>query len=956
MNKKQLIERFIICFILCIFSALESLGSTPYILHFNKKQYGEATSTWQIKAHLKGWITAANEKGLLFYDGYSWTKATINGSNQIRSTFIDTIKQRIYVGGVNEFGFLNITDNGKMKYNSLFKKKNSVKTEKLDNIWNIFKINEALYYIGDRKICIDSSQTRKYITAPGKITSASIIKGVLYIGTIKGLFMLSNNQFYRLHGTKFFKGFTIRAILSINQGTLICTTEGLYLYANQKIKPYLTHLSDYLKENKLFCAALSKELLAIGTIKKGVLIYNLRTKKKQIISEAQQLQNNTVLSLAWDKQRRLWAGLDRGIDCIKLNDRLTYLNTTPKSIGAGYCAAVQNKNIYLGTNRGLFYFRKRPNDYNQVYLNEVKPLNGQLWSIHKIGETLFCLHDNGVFTIKDEKIKRVGKTIGAWNMASLPNDSRHLIIALYRGLLLLEFIPHKGWKEVGMIEGAEGGYTSLVADTDSTLWLYQRREIVRVSLNKSKTKVIKEKHLPWYKSTDLNLHLSLIKNKLCIPSENGFYTYDKFLNQFVSYNEVNEIFGNKNKYLSISQKEGSIWALSKNKLSIHDSKQNETRNLYFNSPIAFTERREEMFFLNFQNILIPNEDGFSLFNVGKEKTSKSSYRKAKIRKMILSYPTDSVVYANIPFSKKASVKLSYRYNSTVFFWGVNDKDDRNVSYRFRLMGDERWEKWSHWINFETKDFSNLSEGKYTFEVYSNLDPTINSYSFIVLPPWYRTTLAYVLYSFSFLILLIIQVLWDRKRIALEREKTKKKGDLKLAEQQQIHEIEQSKKREKIKYLEHTQLKKELEHKRQEMTNLLISMAQKNEMLSLLKGELKQAMHAAKPGHMKELKQSLLIMNNQIEDNIKNEELLKRMEDEYDLLHNNFMKNLKSIHPDLNKNERLMCIYLNMELSTKEIAPLLNVSIRGAETIRYRLRKKMGIDKNSTLLEYIQSLT
>ena len=72
------------------------------------------------------------------------------------------------------------------------------------------------------------------------------------------------------------------------------------------------------------------------------------------------------------------------------------------------------------------------------------------------------------------------------------------------------------------------------------------------------------------------------------------------------------------------------------------------------------------------------------------------------------------------------------------------------------------------------------------------------------------------------------------------------------------------------------------------------------------------------------------------------------------MNHNFMKNLGQKHPDLSFNERMMCAYLKMNLSSKEIAPLLNISIRGVETIRYRLRKKFELDREINLIDYLNS--
>jgi DNA-binding CsgD family transcriptional regulator len=104
----------------------------------------------------------------------------------------------------------------------------------------------------------------------------------------------------------------------------------------------------------------------------------------------------------------------------------------------------------------------------------------------------------------------------------------------------------------------------------------------------------------------------------------------------------------------------------------------------------------------------------------------------------------------------------------------------------------------------------------------------------------------------------------------------------------------------------------------------------------------------------ESKRELLLINNSIESSMEGDELLKRFEEQFDLVNNNFMKRLSQKHPDLSANERLMCAYLKMNLSTKEMAPLPNISVRGVETMRYRIRKKFDLGRETNLIDYINS--
>ena len=82
---------------------------------------------------------------------------------------------------------------------------------------------------------------------------------------------------------------------------------------------------------------------------------------------------------------------------------------------------------------------------------------------------------------------------------------------------------------------------------------------------------------------------------------------------------------------------------------------------------------------------------------------------------------------------------------------------------------------------------------------------------------------------------------------------------------------------------------------------------------------------------------------------------KLFEEAFNNADKDFMKNLKSKHPNLTPNDLKLCAYLRLNLSSKEIAPLLNISHRSVEVKRYRLRKKMGLEHESGLTEYILEL-
>jgi DNA-binding CsgD family transcriptional regulator len=147
---------------------------------------------------------------------------------------------------------------------------------------------------------------------------------------------------------------------------------------------------------------------------------------------------------------------------------------------------------------------------------------------------------------------------------------------------------------------------------------------------------------------------------------------------------------------------------------------------------------------------------------------------------------------------------------------------------------------------------------------------------------------------------------------------------------------------------------EVKHKNQELANTAINLARKNEVLLEIKDDLTKVSDGMKSDDpdLSSLRRKILILNNKITENILEDNSLKKFEEHFDLVHNKFMENLTKKFPELTTNERKMCAFIKMDLSSKEIAPLLNISIRGVETLRYRLRKKIGLKQEEHLAMFL----
>jgi DNA-binding CsgD family transcriptional regulator len=77
---------------------------------------------------------------------------------------------------------------------------------------------------------------------------------------------------------------------------------------------------------------------------------------------------------------------------------------------------------------------------------------------------------------------------------------------------------------------------------------------------------------------------------------------------------------------------------------------------------------------------------------------------------------------------------------------------------------------------------------------------------------------------------------------------------------------------------------------------------------------------------------------------------------FDEINNDFLKKIKGLYPQLTSTDLKLCAYLQLNMSSKEIAQLMNISLRGVEISRYRLRKKLQLPTEKSFVEFFAELT
>ena len=156
------------------------------------------------------------------------------------------------------------------------------------------------------------------------------------------------------------------------------------------------------------------------------------------------------------------------------------------------------------------------------------------------------------------------------------------------------------------------------------------------------------------------------------------------------------------------------------------------------------------------------------------------------------------------------------------------------------------------------------------------------------------------------------------------------------------EIKQLESQQEIITLQNQKLESDMASKNRELAASTMNLIKKNEFLN----ELKKRLTSAK--NEDDIQKVISVINK----NIAEKDNWKLFKEAFDNADKDFLQSVKEAHPNLTSNDLKLCAYLRLNLSSKEIAPLLNISVRSVEIKRYRLRKKMNLDHDQGLVEYI----
>ncbi|MBL7808987.1 MAG: hypothetical protein JNN28_14305 [Saprospiraceae bacterium] len=927
---------------------------TPPIRNFPKKVYQAGTQNWDAVQDARGVLYFANNEGLLQYDGSRWRCFPVANRTVLRSVAID-ISGKIFTGAQSELGYFAPDAAGRLQYHSLLNLLPESERN-FEDVWDIVCVGEQVFFRTNHAVFV-YQKGELLMLKPGGALNALFTTpaGVVLQQNLTELLLWDGQRFNPWRQAPTLSS-ALTGFLPWQQDTLLFSSlkDGLFqLNANGLVAWSTPHDALFQKERIYSATMLWNGNLALGTSLGGLLVLDRNKRIFRHLSKKNGLQNNNILHTFSDRAGNLWLGLDSGIDCVVLPSAFTTVIPDADLQGTGYAAAVHSSSVYLGVSNGVYqapwnqYYA--PNQ--RPYFEKINATDGQVWQLSVAGGDLLLGHHEGAFQMKGRETQALTREPGAWIF--VPLSEQYLLGGHYTGLVLYQKSGGK-WVFDRKISGLNESCRFVVKEDASVVWVaHPYRGVYRVSWEQgfaAEPRVDYFNHVQGLPS-DLNNFVFSIAGKPVFATEQGLYRFNTSSQKFEEDADFSQILGKgfALRYLR-EDGQGNIWyvgdkevgLLQVNDWGVRKSVQKRVFPELFGKLVAGFEF---IYPVDAANVFFGAEQGF-LHLAAQSKGSPDTTLNVLISEVKAGNgQRDTLLYGG--WGPGAAV-LDADFSNLLFaFSAIRFEDPDLLEYRSRLVGINAG--WSDWSVGSTQNFTNLSPGKYRFEVQARMKngqlSNIASFAFRIRPPWYASTVALGCYALGVLGIFIGFIIRQQRKFESEKESLAEQHQQITAKQQQ--EVERS--QAAVSDILQEKLEAEIAFKNQELATATMHLVQKGELLQTIQENLHQIQEkSTNPAVKKEIQQVLNLLN--FDANLNDD--WEQFAFHFDRVHVDFLKRLREKHPELSSTDHKLCAYLRMNLSTKEIAPLMNISVRGVEASRYRLRKKLGLPNDANLAEII----
>lgn len=921
---------FLLCFALCC-TAVRVFGTTglPPLVPFPPEITGGGLQHADVSIGQQGEIAVANTAGLLLHDGAEWKVLPLPNGTVVRS--VEWVGHRIYVGGQGAFGYFarSHLHYGPFQYVDLSRRLMAA-VGPFEDVWRTVAHGEEVVISGGTFVAGCSASGSVRAIARGRIDNLLPSGSTWVYQTGPRLKQLGGTAI----GPDLPAGVRAEALVPRADGALVLLTHAHGVYVALPQASQWTALpgavDNALKRFRTNCLARSEAGWHIGTSDGGILLTADFVRLDGRIAKNQGLSRETVLCLSADASGNLWAGLEGGLDLIAWADPIRNPFQLEGRNVAGYGSLHTADYRYFATSQGLEAWSSEG--------SRALVKTGQAWSIARAESAILLGHHGGLYEVRGVTAIPVFTETGVWGVWRMPGTERW-IAGTYEGLVALEEREGR-WTVAGKIEGFNESARFVAAADNRHIWVsHPYKGVWRIRLDAPLRAIESIESIGRSAgfSDTLGLRVHALEDQILFTADRGLWRWDSKLNRVVREEAFTEGLDADAPFRHIARApDGTVWYFTPGHVGciqpvtrgLRPATRIRHLPLSGAAPIAGFESIECM---PNGEVCIPTASGFLTVDPNRMLAAEDAPQAVLHRVRHLNAAPSS------PRERSpGNVRLGPGIHALELALGTSgNRWLGQVQYQWRLP--EVSAAWSAPVPAAAVTLPGLSEGVHRLEFRALLSPAFTgpaaTMTVQVPPAWYGTALARLVFGVAALsgVLAILYTVRRRERLKSIHALAEAQADL-------VREREE-------------RARAELELRNQELASATLHLMEKGEALSTVRKGLVALRGEANRAQQKSIQELIQV----IQQDERFDAGWEQFSQQFDRVHIDFQTRLRERFPHLTKNDLRLCAYIRMNLSSKEIAALMFVSVRAVEISRFRLRKRLDLDKGANLQEFIQRL-
>ncbi|KGO91348.1 triple tyrosine motif-containing protein [Flavobacterium subsaxonicum] len=931
------------------------------IRQYTKADFNADSQFWVATQDSNGTLFFGNNDGVVIFDGEHWQKIVLPNNSSVRSIAAGK-NNVIYAGGYNEAGIVKKDNSGRYAYTSIIDEL-QLGGKNIENIWDIKSLDDKLLYRAFNEIIITSGKTATHIPTGSAFTYSALVGRDYFVAEQgNGLLHLdpAGRQLTLAFKQADFNNEDISALLpGDSPGTIIAVTVQGSVYQGTIATgsmQQVTNIFEHGERDEVSGAIkYSNGTLFIGTVGSKIVLVNRQGEVMHNAAMFSAMQESAIHGLYRAADNNIWVLQNNGLAYIDFKSPYTSLFNK----ASVYDALVANGLLYLATTQGVYYAPfNEATPTSPSEFKKVAGMQGQTWSVQLLEGDIIASHDNGLFKITGGNAVKIGTASDFWKVTPIAQKPGFYLASQYNGLHLLEkkgadWILHP--KITGFNESARD---IMPAEEPGTYWIcHGYQGVFRIRIDPSYSRVNSVDHFTNKNGlkNSFNVNVTRWQNQTVFTTNTGIYTFNQQQNKFVPHTRLNAILDPTKNTRKLAQFGARTWFVQDDEagyFTTTDASPELHKDLFLNLKGSFNRGMECLVPLANGKMLFGTTNGLFLYTVDNQ------YANPGIATLItqVSYSKNQKQVL-LPLSGMPdNPEVLPNQTDILRFDFAAPKMTHGTQIQYSYLLENVDQVWSAWQNIPYKEYTHLRPGTYTFKVKSRNTAGLlgaeTQYTFTIVPKWYQTTLAYILYAVvSILIVLGIRAL-VKKRIRHERNKSRREAEqskklLELeVEQLKLQRDKEAIRRDKIV------LEEDVINKSKELANYTLLLVQKKDIFSELTSDLKELKDYVKN---EESRKKLLQIFQKLNQHKIGEEYMEVFDVNFEKVHHNFFQKLKALNPTLTQRELRLCAFVKMNLSNKEISPLLGISLRGIENARYRIRKKLNVASEDNFTAFLEGV-